>query len=131
MKTKLMTLLILAIGFVTIRANAQLQDESRVKILPTSRPGVLKLIHAITTDEPVSVKFIDDQGVVESDEIIGSFPTGLSKKYDVRNLGAKDFRMEITSAHLSVTYHIVRSKDKKTFTPYLEKTIHNYELAEN
>jgi hypothetical protein len=130
MKTKLMTLLIVAIGFVAINANGQAQDESRVKIVTTSTPGIIKLIHAISTDEPVTVKFINDDGIVLSDEITGAFPKGLSKRYDVSELGKKAFRMEVSSTNLVVTYKIVPNKDKK-LTAYLEKAERNYLLASN
>lgn len=128
MKTKLMTLLIVALGFATINAGAQVADASRVKILST-QPGILRLIHAIPVDESINVKFIDDEGVILSDEITGFFPKGVSKKYDVRKLGRKEFRMEITTSNLIVTYRIVTSKDRKTITPYLEKTVQNYVMA--
>ena len=130
MKTKLMTLLIVALGFVAINAKAQTKnDESRVKIMNTNRPGVLRLIHAIGVDEPVMVKFTSASGEVLFDQIKGTFPKGVSKRYDVRKIANRDFRMEISTSHLTVTYLIVPSKDRKTFTPYLEKTVHNYALA--
>ena len=130
MKTKLMTLLIVALGFVAINAKAQTKnDESRVKIMNTNRPGVLRLIHAIGVDETVTVKFIAASGEISSDEIKGNFPKGISKRYDVRKIANKDFRMEISTSHLTITYLIVPSKDRKTFTPYLEKSVHNYALA--
>ena len=129
MKTKLMTLLIVVIGFVTIHANAQAQDESRIKILATSQPGVVKLIHAIPTNEPVTVRFLNNTGVISSDEIKGDFPKGIAKRYDVSNIGNRDFRMEVSTSRLSVTYRIIPSKDKKTFAPYLEKSVRNYVMA--
>jgi hypothetical protein len=125
---KLMTLMIAMLVFSAIHVKAQEQDESRIKIVNTDRPGVLKLIHAIPTEEPVIVKFISDDKVVASDAIKGSFPKGLLKRYDVRKISGKDFHMEISHAGLVITYRIVPSKDRKTFTPYLEKTERTYEV---
>jgi len=127
MKLKFMTLMIAMLAFSAIHVKAQPHDESRIKIMPTTKPGVLKLIHAISTDEPVTVHFITDQGIVSTDVITGNFPNGLSKKYDIRQITSKDFRMEISTSRLAVTFHIIPSKDRKTFTPYLEKTVHNYD----
>jgi len=128
MKLKLMTLLIATLSFSAIVLKAQQPDESRIKIMRTEKPGVLRLVHAITTTEPVTVRFITDQGIVSSDEITGSFPKGLSKRYDIRQISSKDFHMEISTSRLTVTYHIVPSIDKKTFNSYLEKTVHNYDV---
>lgn len=126
MKLKFMTLMIAVLAFSAIHLKAQSHDESRIKILPTDKPGILKLVHAISTEEPVTVQFITDQGTVSSDKITGSFPKGVTKRYDFRRISNKDFRMEISTSSLTVTFHIIPSKDRKTFTPYLEKTVHNY-----
>jgi hypothetical protein len=129
MKTKLMTLLIVALGFVAINASAQEADASRVKILVANQPGVLRLIHAIKVDKPVNVRFSNSDGILLSDEIAGTFPRGVSKKYDVSKLGSRDFQVEISTSEITVTYQIVVSKDKKTMTPRLVKTVHNYAYA--
>lgn len=123
-----MTLLIAALTVAAIHAKAQDSNESQIKILCTDTPGVLKLIHAITTSEPVLVKFSDDQGMVFTDKIKGSFPRGLAKRYDVSQLSSHKFRMEISTPELTVIYRIVPSKDKQKFDAYLEKSIHNYDV---
>jgi hypothetical protein len=126
MKQKFLTFVAVILALSSIHVQAQQHDESNVKIMPTSKPGVLRLVHAIPTTDPVSVQFITDHGVVSSDEIKGDFPKGISRRYDFRQIDDKDFRMLISSPTLSVTYHIVLSDDRKTFTPYLEKAVHSY-----
>ncbi len=127
MKIRLTTLVIAMLTFSAISVKAQ-YDESRIKIMPTAKPGVLRLVHAIPTDEPVNIQFITDHGIVSSDEIKGKFPKGISRRYDFRQIDDNDFRMVISSSGLSVTYHIVQSDDKKTFSSFLEKTVHNYDV---
>ncbi len=127
MKIRLTTLVIAMLTFSAISVKAQ-YDESRIKIMPTAKPGVLRLVHAIPTDEPVNIQFITDHGIVSSDEIKGKFPKGISRRYDFHQIDDNDFRMVISSSGLSVTYHIVQSDDKKTFTSFLEKTVHNYDV---
>jgi hypothetical protein len=126
MKPKFMTLMIAMVMFSMICVKAQQPDESRIKIMPTKTPGVLKLLHAIPTEEPLTVQFVTDQGIVSSDEIKGHFPNGILRRYNFGQISNDDFRMIIRSPGLSVTYRIVPSKDKKTFSSYLEKTEHNY-----
>jgi hypothetical protein len=75
------------------------------------------------------VKFMNSDGLLLADAITGTFPKGVSKKYDVSKLGSRDFQMEISTSELTVIYRISVSKDKKTMTPQLVKTIQNYAYA--
>jgi hypothetical protein len=125
--------IIFSLGMLLFLGNslyAQTLDESRVRILPTINSNVLKVHYAIQTNEPLKVKFITKDGVVDCDKIKGgTYPTGVSKRYDVRNINDQDFWIEISSSLGSLTYKIVPSKDKQSFTPYLEKISHNPYLA--
>lgn len=105
--------------------NAQELNASHVRILPTSLPGVIKLHYPIETNEPLDVTFLTTDGVVGTDRVTGSFPSGFSRRYDVRKIKDRDFWMLINSERMSVTYRIVRGKDKKKFTPFLEKSTYN------
>lgn len=121
--------MILSLGMLFFLGNslyAQTLDESRVRILPTANSDILKVHYAIETNEPLKVKFITKDGVVDYDKIKGGpFPTGLSKRYNVSNINGQDFWIEVSSSKGSLTFRIVPSKDKQTFTPYLEKITHN------
>lgn len=126
--------IIFSLGMVLFLGNSlhaqQLLDESRVRILPTLNSDILKVHYAIESTEPLKVKFITDQGVVKSDKINGGpFPTGLSKRYNVRHINDQEFWIEVSSSLGSLTYRIVPSKDKRTFTPYLEKITRTQELV--
>jgi len=121
--------MIAMVAFSAIVVRAQQPDESRIKIIPMEKPGVLKLVHAITSYEPVTVNFVTDEGVIKSDEIKGSFPKGFTKRYDVRRISENDFRMEIITPSLTVIYRIIPSHDGKTFTTHLEKAVHNYDVV--
>ena len=120
-------MMVAMVAFSAIQVKAQQQDESRIKILNTEKPGVLKLVHALKVEDGVAVNFITDAGVILTDEIEGSFPKGLSKRYDVRRI-QNDFWIEVSTPHLSVTYHITPSSDGKTFTSNLEKAVHKYDV---
>ena len=128
MKFKMM-MMIAIVAFSAITVKAQQQDESRIKILTTEKPGVLKLVHAISTDEPITVNFITNEGFATTDVIKGSYPKGIAKRYDFRRISDSDFRMQISTSSLTVTYHIVPSDDKKTFTSNLEQAIHHYDVV--
>ena len=126
MKFKAIFFMIAALGCSSIITNAQTQDESRIMLLKTDKPGVVKLIHALNTDEPITVKFINDDGVVGLDKIKGTFPKGVGRLYNLNNIYGKQFEVEITSANMKVTYQIIPSKDRKTFTSHLEKVERTY-----
>jgi hypothetical protein len=115
--------------FAAISVSAQSQDELRVKILRTPEAGVVKLVYGINTEEKLRVRFLTAQGEVASDVIRGSYPKGFMKRYDVREIYNNKFWIEIASDKMTVVYLIVPSKDGKRFTPYLEKTIQNYEMV--
>lgn len=127
MKLKLVTMVIAIVAFSAINVKAQQPDESRIKVLMTEKSGVLKLIHALQIEDGLTVNFITDDGVISTDEIKGSFPKGLSKRYDVRRID-KDFWMEVSTPRLSVTYHIIPSSDGKKFTSNLEKAVYKYDV---
>ncbi len=128
MKIRYVILTIATLLFAGAKSNAQASEDSRVKILPTITPGVIKVHYAMETDAPLEVKFIAD-GVIRTDRIKkGHFPKGLSKRYDVTKVKDKDFRIEVISPRMAVTYYIVRSKDRQTFEPYIERTIYNNQL---
>lgn len=126
MKLKLMMMVIAMVAFSAINVKAQ-ADESRIKVLNTEKPGVLKLITALQIEDGATVNFLTDEGIVSTDQIKGSFPKGFSKRYDIRKVH-KDFRIEVHTPRLSVTYHIIPSKDGKTFSSSLEKAVHKYDV---
>ena len=128
MKLKLVTMMIAIVAFSAINVKAQQPDESRIKVLKTEKPGVLKLVNAQQIEDGLTVNFITDEGIISTDEIKGSFPKGLAKRYDVRKIH-KEFWIEVSTPRLSVTYHIVPSSDGKTFTSNLETAVHNYDVV--
>lgn len=102
-------------------ANAQVTEASRVKILPSGEKGVIKLLFAMKTDESVDVKFYSDGAMMKRDRITGGpYEKGLMKRYDVSSIDNKDYWIEVSSAHLKVTYRVRPSRDRKTFIPHLE-----------
>lgn len=119
-------MVIAMVAFSAIKVNAQ-ADESRIKVLNTEKPGILKLVSAIEIEDGATVNFVTDEGVLLTDEIKGSYPKGFAKRYDVRKVD-KDFRIEIATPRLIVTYHIIPSPDGKIFTANLEKAVHKYDV---
>lgn len=130
MKLPLMIFMIAILGLSTINVKAQTADVSRIKILSTERPGVLKLIHGIKTNEneSVNVQFSNSSGVLMVDKITGNYPKGISRRYDISKIKSKDFILEINSPGMSARYRIEPSEDKKTFTASLERTVYNNAL---
>jgi hypothetical protein len=86
------------------------------------------VIHAMNIDEPVCVRFSNEQGLLCEDVIKGPYKKGIMRRYDMSKFFNENFRVEIKSKTIDVTYQIVPSKDKKTFTAYLEKVEHHHQL---
>jgi hypothetical protein len=123
--------MVIAAGiFVTLgyNVNAQAPEESRVKILPGPEPGIVKVLYAMEVNHPLEIKFITDRGVITSDRIKGKYPKGLSKRYDVRRFKS-DFRIELSSPNMTVTFHIFPSQDGLTYKSFLEKTTYNHSMV--
>jgi hypothetical protein len=113
--------------FAAINVNAQSQDDSRVKILRTANAGVVKLLYAINTDEPLTVKFSNRNGEIITDRIEGQYPKGFLKHYNVKGISNSDFWIEVASSQMVLTYRIVPSQDGKSFTSHLERTVYNHQ----
>ena len=114
-------------AFGAINVNAQInEDLSKVKILRTQDAGVIKMLYAMKTEEPIQVRFITRDGEFQRDKIRGQFSKGLSKRYDISGIKDQDFWMEISSSTMTVTYRINRSTDRTQFEPVLEKSVHNH-----
>jgi len=120
-------MVIAMVVFSAIKVKAQ-ADESRIKVLNTEKSGVLKLVSAIEIEDGATVTFFNNEGTLSTDEIKGSFPKGFAKRYDVHKVN-QDFWIEVITPRLSVTYHIIPSKDGKTFTSNLEEAIHKYDVV--
>ena len=128
MKTKL---IIAAVAMLTVfgsQVNAQTRDEANIKVLP-SKSGILKVHYAMAVTEPITVKFFNAGGVISTDKIQGEYANGLMKRYDIKNINRADYRVEISSPKMTVTYHVVPSKDKETFAAFLEKATYNYPVV--
>lgn len=125
MKTKSIIVAGLVVLLSTVFFAGNAQTTPAIKVLPTTKEGIVKLIVVGATDESVDVKFYNEDGLVESDEI-NEQANGFNKKYDVRNIMNRGFVMEVTAAGTSVTYKLTRSNGK--LLPYLVKTTYTYPL---
>ncbi|MEI9917387.1 MAG: hypothetical protein WDO14_01125 [Bacteroidota bacterium] len=110
---------------VFFASNAQ-STNPEIKVLPTTKEGIVKLLVVGSTDEAVDVKFYNQEGLVESDAIKAN-PDGFNKKYDVRQIIDAGFSMEVTASGTSVTYKLTKTKGK--LSPYLVKTTYTYPMV--
>lgn len=111
---------------VFFASNAQSTNPA-IKVLPTTKDGIVKLLVVGATDEAVDVKFYNDEGLVQTDAVKSKAEEGFNKKYDVRQIMNRGFMMEVTAAGTSVTYKLAKSKGR--LLPYLVKTTYTYPLV--
>ena len=129
MKTKLIFAGMLTAVLAAWTGNAQNLEEPAIKILPAIEEGKLKLLYARDAQHAVEVKFIGENGLLQSDRIkAGTFQNGFIKKYDVSRIKEKNFWVEVSSNNLKVRYKVV-AKDQKTFVPYLEQTTYSHPMV--
>jgi len=117
--------LIVMLSTVFFASNAQ-STAPAIKVLPTTKEGIVKLLVVGATDEAVDVKIYSDDGLAATDAIV-SKSEGFNKKYDVRQIMNRGFVMEVSTAGTSVTYKLAKSKGK--VIPYLVKTTVTYPLV--
>ena len=126
MKTQSIILVVLVM-LIGTAAQAQEVNVPAIKILPMPQHGILKVLYAYNSGQPVNVKFFDDDAVLFSDKIkANAFLTGFSRKYDVRNIASKTFYVEVSSESLSVTYQLTKSEDGNDLIPVLENVYYHY-----
>jgi hypothetical protein len=128
MKFRILTLVIALLTVSGAAVYAQSESEPAVKILRTGKPGMIKLIYAIETNEPLTVKFLTDRGVAGSHKVKGAYPKGWLKRYDVSSIDNKEFWIEISSPQRVLTYHIV-PEDGDKYAATLEKTTYNHMMV--
>ncbi len=126
MKTQSIILVVLVM-LIGTAAQAQEVNVPAIKILPMPQHGILKVLYAYNSGQPVNVKFFDDDAVLFSDKIkANAFRNGFSRKYDVRNIASKTFYVEVSSETLSVTYQLTKSEDGNDLTSLLENVWYHY-----
>jgi len=133
MKTTLTTLAILAVVAFGNTSYAQDSPEERVKILPSSLPGVIKVHYAMALNDPLQITFYSPRGeVLGKDRIHGiAAPFGVSKRYDVKKISHDDFWIEVSTRKHVFLYHIIPGNDRKRFTAVLEPVPHQLLVKAN
>jgi hypothetical protein len=117
--------LIVMLSTVFFASHAQ-SNNPTIKVLPTTKDGIVKLLVVGAADESVDVRIYSEEGLAATDAI-NSKLEGFNKKYDVREIMNRGFLMEVTSAGTSVTYKLAKSKGK--LIPYLVKTTFTYPIV--
>ncbi len=112
--------------FVMSRAHAQVQDIPAVKVISTDQTDVIKVIYAYSTNSPVTVKFLNSEGIAYEERLSGrDVEKGFSKKYDVEKMKSDDLWIEVVGQEISATFKMSASKNGK-WTAQLEKVTHNF-----
>jgi hypothetical protein len=127
MKTKstIIAGLVILLSMVFFASNAQ-STNPEIKVLPTTREGVVKLLVVGASNESVEVNIYNAEGLVKSDAIKVK-SDGFNKKYDVSQIIDDGFSMEVTASGTSVIYKLAKSKGK--LVPYLAKTTLTYPMV--
>jgi hypothetical protein len=110
-------------------SNAQALDESKVKILPSASPGMLKILYAAPVDQPVHITFFKGGEILEEDVVSDhTYVNGFLKKYNVREVMRNKFWVKVQSGPTSLTYGVSRTPNGKNFIATLEKSTTDNQL---
>lgn len=113
-------------SFVMSQARAQVQDIPAVKIISTDQADVIKVIYAYSTSAPVTIKFLNSEGIAYEERLTGrDVEKGFSKKYDVEKMKNDDLWVEVDGQEIAATFRLSPSKNGK-WSAQLEKVTHNF-----
>ena len=112
--------------FASIQSHAQIANAEHVRILKTKSPGVVKLLYPFNTREGVTVKFTNEQGEIDTDQIKGNYEKRILKRYDLNKFGSSKYLVEVIAPAMKIVYELVPSNDNKTFTSRLVSTTYNH-----
>ena len=94
-------------------ANNGSNGDPVIKILPTPTANTLKLLYVNDTDGTVQVKFYQGAYLIKKDKIKGKdFENGFVKRYDLSELEAGIYQVEIISDGMSVKYELSVNPDQ-------------------
>ncbi|MEM6358717.1 MAG: hypothetical protein AAF149_09200 [Bacteroidota bacterium] len=102
---------IFAVALTVLSAAAFASDNANgdpvIKILPSPEANVLKLLYVNDMDGTVQVKFYEGSALVKKDKIKEKdFEKGFIKRYDLSELKAGIYQVEIISEGMSVKYEL-------------------------
>jgi hypothetical protein len=125
-KTTIVAGLVVLLSTVFFASNAQ-STNPIIRVLPTTSEGIVKLLVVGAADQPVSVEFYTEDGLVQSDAV-KSHHSGFNKRYDVRKIMERGFSMEVKTNGTRVIYKLAKTDNRK-LTPILVETTYTYPLV--
>ena len=94
-------------------ANKGANGDPVIKILPSQEANILKLLYVNDMDGTVQVKFYKGSALIKRDRVKGKdFEKGFVKNYDLSELKAGIYQVEIVSEGMSVKYELSVNPDK-------------------
>lgn len=111
--------------FATTAASAQ--GEPAIKIYPTD--DVLKVVFGYESKAPVTIDFIDNNGVLTSDRVEGiKYEKGFMKKYRIQRDSKELFWVHVRSEAVSASFKIT-TNSKGQYISNLETVTYNHPIA--
>ncbi len=122
MKTNFLFTTIVLLGLVSSAATAQvsLNEDSKIKVLPSTMKNVIKVMYAADVEGPVTVTFYNGTHVYGQDVVRDHVAKGFIKKYDVGRVYENSFLVKVSSEKLAAIYRVTRVNSGKSFTSELK-----------
>lgn len=120
MKTQKTILATLAIVLASTFSFAQTNNnESEVRVLPHSESGLMRLLYSGDSQELVTVKFYSGNALLYKDKVkADNYEKGFIKLYDLRKLGAGDFKVVVETSGKSTGYAFNIDRENKIWAEY-------------
>ncbi|MEM9856381.1 MAG: hypothetical protein AAF843_03440 [Bacteroidota bacterium] len=107
MKLKVIIFALILTVLSTATFAQQSSNDPIVKILPLPTANMLKLLYVNDVEGAVQVKFYSGNALIKRDKIRGrNFEKGFVKKYDLSDLKAGIYQVEVISGGMSVKYEL-------------------------
>ncbi len=120
---KIRNLVIILLAFTSATTFAQ--NNEVVRILP-SEEGMVRLLITEHKNEPVIVKFKKGNQVISKDKIrTANKENGFIKLYDINNLYAGEYQLEVLNAGKITTYNFSTKNGQPVWTQYWNDKLNN------
>lgn len=113
LQVKILAVLLLVAGISTASmATDPKKTDVAVKILPSGKSGLLKLLYVNPGQKNVEIKFYGTKGLLFAENVKSNrFKDGFIKFYDIKELKPGTYWLEVIDTEQSVKYEIALTKN--------------------
>lgn len=107
-------------------------NNPEIKLLP-AEAGMIKVLYVNGHEKKVNVKIFGQEGLLISDKVkLSDSDKGFVKLYNLKDLEAGEYRIEISDASMSISYRVTYQNNQTVWAQYWDGMVRSNEgLASN